>query len=738
MNTQTRTRLEAQSSAMTGSSVVGQRTLARLPSIVAELLVLASLWQGGCTPPPTEVEGTSTPAPTGPTPPLYDASCDAGEEAFVARAIPLLWGRKPHGIGEIRLWAESSRTYGRDVVVRAMTGSPDYVARWSDWIMDSLGIARLGDRSYSACFNSPALESDNGELAQFIAGTAAAGASFSEPFNMADVLASSLKADDLSAAWRVNLFSRMNRPLQGANVGPYELEDNRRNAFGDEFFQYYLNRNMTCLGCHNSEWSITGSDDPTQDRTWEVPGLFEKALLGSSFGISEDTSYAVFRYNDLLSGDTAVAQPWGMDVACGVFTPADQLTEDYLDHEGYFVEAFGETGSVWQVEAYLQQGVDSLAESGLMLGSNNEVDGPQAFAWLVGMAIVDQVWQEALGTRLTISNYFPRNEGQRDRLQSLTATFVEGRYSLRELLVGITTDPLFNQGAPSTCTAQLYGLDPVLDPWTVSDADPARHNNGPGELVHRQSARTLLRSVHDSMGWAQPSRYLANSDPLRTLQLNLGAFMRTSQPGFNGTDFQGILAFENTYGNCASPSTGGAGDGCQETLGYGGCASCNCQACVCATDAYCCDVQWDALCVSMCNEGCGGCGGGLASTQQDTISRLLDAARANNATVGEVVVALKDRLTARGPIGAEEQQLIEALLQEPLDQPLASAPDLEPALRVLCGALLISPDYLLATDPAPVGEVPSLTLDLAADCQRMQTLLASVGVTASCEGGTNP
>ena len=30
--------------------------------------------------------------------------------------------------------------------------------------------------------------------------------------------------------------------------------------------------------------------------------------------------------------------------------------------------------------------------------------------------------------------------------------------------------------------------------------------------------------------------------------------------------------------------------------------------CVCADDAYCCDVLWDAFCASTCDSTCGGCG----------------------------------------------------------------------------------------------------------------------------------
>ncbi len=48
-------------------------------------------------------------------------------------------------------------------------------------------------------------------------------------------------------------------------------------------------------------------------------------------------------------------------------------------------------------------------------------------------------------------------------------------------------------------------------------------------------------------------------------------------------------------------------DGCSPT-NYPGCNGCKCEACVCEMDPYCCDVQWDSICVNECKE-CGGCGG---------------------------------------------------------------------------------------------------------------------------------
>lgn len=50
--------------------------------------------------------------------------------------------------------------------------------------------------------------------------------------------------------------------------------------------------------------------------------------------------------------------------------------------------------------------------------------------------------------------------------------------------------------------------------------------------------------------------------------------------------------------------------GCEENDGPG-CGGCECEDCVCAIDAFCCETLWDEVCVSLCAKDCGiDCGGG--------------------------------------------------------------------------------------------------------------------------------
>ena len=46
--------------------------------------------------------------------------------------------------------------------------------------------------------------------------------------------------------------------------------------------------------------------------------------------------------------------------------------------------------------------------------------------------------------------------------------------------------------------------------------------------------------------------------------------------------------------------------GC-EAMAEPGCGGCPCEACVCEMDPYCCESQWDNICVGECVDGCGGC-----------------------------------------------------------------------------------------------------------------------------------
>lgn len=611
--------------------------------------------------------------------PILPTDCDAGDAAWVARAMPLLWGRKPHGAAEVEMWAKMAAEHGRETTIRAMALDFEFYINWFDWLTDALYVARSGDKEYSNCFAEFDLETHDGTLTDFIRRTEPADDEFGPNFTMADVLYDALVADDLSVVYRTHLFARMNRPTQGANVSAEEIEYNRRVNFGELFYRTYLGRNLNCMLCHNSEFSTTDSSDPDYDRTWQIPGNFETALFGMPTGRTAEESYAMFRYDGVVAGVfSSGVNPWGMSTACGKFVPVGNLPDsDMLGQESaYFIDPYGAEGSLHDIERYLSGGVASLRSAPLSIADDGTVAGPEAFAYLLAATVANQVWATATGYDLIVAHEFPRNQGQMVRLQHFADVLSESGFSLRELLVAVTTDPYFNPGLAQTCDAMLYGLDPVFDPWTISDADPYRRRNGASDAVHRLPARALLRSAHTNLSWrprdAWFNGYFGGGDE-EVFQSAIGVFLRESDPGHRGTDFQGLLAFETELGTCDEPSDG-----------------------------------------------------------PDFIDRVLTAAIAQGATAGDVVAAIKDRLTSTG-ITPEEQLLVEDLIERPFSAPADDDPAFVSAVRLFCGAVLLSPQFQLVTD-AEVGTTPALAEGVEADCENTAALMSQAGVSVQCTG----
>jgi uncharacterized protein (TIGR03382 family) len=60
---------------------------------------------------------------------------------------------------------------------------------------------------------------------------------------------------------------------------------------------------------------------------------------------------------------------------------------------------------------------------------------------------------------------------------------------------------------------------------------------------------------------------------------------------------------------CNSGGVCYGGPGC-EPMNTPGCGGCKCEECVCAQDSYCCQWEWDDICVEQCLQDCEGCGSG--------------------------------------------------------------------------------------------------------------------------------
>ena len=356
-------------------------------------------------------------------------------------------------------------------------------------------------------------------------------------------------------------------------------------------------------------------------------------------------------------------------------------------------------------------------------------DNPAAFAYLTAMNIVDQVWEEAMGNPLTIANYFPRNPFSRDILQNLTETvFLPSGWSLRELLVKTLTSDQFNRrAADTTILGSAYVQQPIAKPfevndpryppesppgWTPGSPQPlpdllhlirhmrdedgrSRHRNAVGDSVYRYSTHNLLRSTHRALGWPNVNHVNGGgSYPSDSLRKAMGQFFQDAEPGFRGVGFQALLRWEQEHGLCANKN--GAG--------------------------------------------------------RDWISEVLARLQSQRGGVsysrGDMAVLLRDWLIADGtlaatvPVGqaSDERALLAAVygdLAQPVDvsTPAARA-TLGGQMRAHCGALLMSPQFLLAgIAPETVGPKPALRVCLPGEpCSFREICLSMEGAVRGTLG----
>lgn len=617
---------------------------------------------GKGTPPiPTTTE-TSRP----PTPPP-DLVCHGTDEAFVRRAIEAVLGRRAHSTREARVYeallaqAENAKAgSGRRVVVEALTHDPGYVRRWTDVYRDALLVQRAGPLANPSCYGVPP-DADSVAMATFVRDNASTARIETKGFTMADVIDGALRLDDVSPIYLGNLFPMIARTFTGANAAAASLERARRADFGGRFDAAYLRRDGVCLRCHNSESSVTFRDDPATNRHFALPGRFEQAIFGASTGAPDDETHdgvqrmrAVLRYDGVVNGD---ATPWGFASACGLFVPEEKMKEDFTGVDGKFAGLTGTRVSVWGLERSLRRGFSRLRAHGLTRGPNGLVpDSDEAFAYLVSVNIVERIWEEIIGTRLTIATSFPRNQASENQLLSLTEAFIASGFSHRALLTRIALSPGFDPPAiDDACLPTPYALPAVYDPW-ITDEPAERRGNGPGDAVSPRSSRTLLRATYDALEWPLPggSDFTEYEQPFGRFQAEIGVPLRSTIPGFRGLDFGARLSWEQQVGACVNPSK-----------------------------------------------------------SPDFVDRTLSlAATVPNATVRDVLETIKDRLTGEPTLGAKEGELAAALIEAPLGAPIPSLSEGQRAgVRRFCGVLLSSPQMLLVgLAPLPVTNAPRLTL----------------------------
>ncbi|MGH1485470.1 MAG: hypothetical protein ACRBCI_04565 [Cellvibrionaceae bacterium] len=316
---------------------------------------------------------------------------DAGHYSFVRQIMPILFGRKVRGYDELKVLVDLIYNTNRAqfLAILLNQNSPyfsEYLNHWSEVLVDRFRLHRESQKTMNACFNVRPFprQPDNSRAATALAACVArndptANCSAGQPFNMSDLLRSSLALDDLSAVYRGYLFSMTAHPISGAEI----TAANKQADLGSTFTHVYTQRKMDCLTCHNTTSSVSGTFDIDGHRSYwnrhfPVPGNFETALFGSAAGRDAREVNAVFR-TDIAGG---AIQPWGWQSSCGTYKPAGTAIPSSVERvmigctseeedepcravEPYFTKPLGDTGSVWEVDAALKRGVQLLARHGL-------------------------------------------------------------------------------------------------------------------------------------------------------------------------------------------------------------------------------------------------------------------------------------------------------------------------------------------------------------------------------------
>ncbi len=719
--------------------------------------------------------------------------CQSTDQEFVRRGILGILGRHAYGQAEVNLYTDmmhqidqtegydptvkitaplTTLRRGRQAVIDALLANPDYAANWQDLYRDFIRVQRIDEQVQPKCDALRTRTTDAKQVAQWVRDQdPLAGSDGKAAPTWADVLAGSLELDDVTPIYTSHLFEMVTTTYAGANATPIALELSRRADFGAWFDGAYLNRDVTCLQCHNSEFSVTATDDPLTNRFYPVPGLFEKALFGDSTGpgvvggfSGADRLHASLRRAQFFasdcsatitaaqiaaataagtlancaSGDTLMfcasdqstmcksqasrernILPWGMATSCGTFigptaTPIDQA----------FVEAklgniTGYRSSMFDVSKTLRAGFNKLEIEGLGVDSDGNIADPdKAFAYLVSMNIVEKVWKEITNTPLTIANYFPRNAAARDQLEVLTDTFIKSGYSNKKLLSTIFASPYLNMSAPEAgCGSNPYDAPRIFDPWRMAEPIVSQQGNSISDSVQAISARTQAHAAYAALGWPlvayqaiEPDTRSANATTgtgasygqgvltipagapyagsntgvvENQFQTETGYYLKASQPGFRGLDFQGRLGWEDRFAQC------------QKLYPY--------------------------------------------NANVDVIDALVAQSKTGGtATVGDLVAVLKDRLMGETAVTDAEKPLLQSIAGVSLAADAASITDLSGTLRRVCGVMIASPQFLLTgLQPKDGSTVPAQTPS-AYSYQTLCTSLAALplsGVKLTCTSG---
>lgn len=307
-------------------------------------------------------------------------SDDEGNATFAAQLIPALLGRQPRGVDEIEVVADIAQLHGRAAAVQMLMKDNEFVDHWADAIIDLIKLQReptggIRVAQDGSCWGTPSRQNPDIAIAKWVRDHGPTDPGAPTPaWNMTDLVRSAIALDDLSPILRANLFPVS---MRLASTG------DKRAALTEYFLQTYLNRDITCLRCHNPTLSASNREvggNIVWRRLWAISGHPEKALFGNYYdAISTiENLKPIFRSDVRTPAPSAFGiRPWGMSADCArdtdVRSPANNgkltatgfkaITSGPQHPAVKFGNLDGATNpriSIWELEEMFRDGVADL------------------------------------------------------------------------------------------------------------------------------------------------------------------------------------------------------------------------------------------------------------------------------------------------------------------------------------------------------------------------------------------
>ncbi|MBK8254103.1 MAG: hypothetical protein IPK82_15735 [Polyangiaceae bacterium] len=524
--------------------------------------------------------------------PNDDADANANyDDAFVRNVIPTLLGRQPLSSREVYGLREIVKAWGRGKLVDTIMNRPEFSAYWSSVLLEDLKPELLGGGNpyellNAGCLSNEYLTSNSARIsaAKWVGGSADPDSLFqnggvSTVFSMRDMAKGAILDDRLQpiyAGWIAMLTAT--KGIDGNQIG-YYIEG------------AILNRDRVCLGCHNPSSSSTyravsqpGDPNRHYPTIWSDgrPIQLEKSTMGVGFanqayigdlgGFFTKDAPAHYVNGALQSppGPTYGTPNGAWGIYCSESLAPNSLNTSTVAYAG-------QTGTGKGTRALIsafKTGVTKLGQRTPVLDANAMTDPDAAFAYLIAMNVVDNVYEEVTGSRLTLQHGFSRTEDQRFIHTTLTAAFLgdnistpnvyetSDRWSLKGLLKAIVlNNKLYNRKAPADSPdPNKYKLPMVANHWALYGGSPNAatgvDSNGQGDLVNRRSAVALFLATSKANGentnfgsfvGAPSATYPALFDAGE-----LGAHVSGGQPANRAIGLNTLLAWADR----PSPSTG--------------------------------------------------------------------------------------------------------------------------------------------------------------------------------------